>query len=114
MSDAPSSWRQRHPAAVYTLARLGIFVVLFLLCLIVIRDVFVSLVTALIASAVLSLVVLRKQREALATSIATRAQRANQRMAERAASEDSWDDDQRAADPSNETHARDGSHGRSD
>jgi hypothetical protein len=90
----------------YTVARLGIFVLVFLLCVVLIRDIFVSLVTALSASAVISLVVLRKQRDALAASIATRAERANQRMAERAASEDQWDDDRRAAPGEGDLHRR--------
>ena len=38
---------------------------------------------------------LRKQRDAMSASIATRAERANQKMADRSAVEDEWDDAQR-------------------
>ena len=91
------SWFSRHPAVTYTLARLAIFAVLLAIGLMVIQNAFVALVTAAILSSIISIFALRRQRDALAASIAGRAQRANERMAERAASEDSWDDAQRGS-----------------
>jgi len=89
------SWTARHPGATYTLARLAIFLVLLAVFAVLIRNAFVAVFTAAILSAIISIFALRKQRDALSASIASRAQRANDRMAERAASEDSWDDVQR-------------------
>ena len=91
------SWTERHPGATYTGARLAIFAGLFVLLLLIIRNVFIALITAAILSSIISVFALRKQRDALSLAIATRAERANQRMAERAASEDSWDEEQRLA-----------------
>ncbi|HEX5018210.1 MAG TPA: DUF4229 domain-containing protein [Actinomycetes bacterium] len=91
----PTTWTERHPALTYTGARLAIFALIFVVLLFVVRNLFVALFTAAIASAIISIFALRKQREALSMSIATRAERANQRMAERAASEDAWDDSRR-------------------
>jgi hypothetical protein len=89
------SWTARHPGATYTLARLAIFLVLLAVLAVLIRNAFVAVVTAAILSSIISLFALRRQRDALSASIASRAQRANDRMAERAASEDTWDNAQR-------------------
>jgi hypothetical protein len=91
------SWTARHPALTYTLARFLLFAVLFVLLLVVTRNVFVALITSAIVSSLVSIFALRKQRDALSASIASRAERASQKMAERAASEDSWDEAQRGA-----------------
>ncbi len=90
-------WTARHPALTYTVARFILFALLFALLMVVIQNLFVSLITAAIVSSVISVFALRKQRDALSASIATRAERASQKMAERAASEDTWDETQRAA-----------------
>jgi mannitol-specific phosphotransferase system IIBC component len=74
-----------------------LFVILFVLLMVLIQNLFVALMTAAIVSSVISVFALRKQRDALSASIATRAERASQKMAERSASEDSWDEAQRAA-----------------
>lgn len=89
------TWTSRHPALTYTGARLLLFGVLFGVLLILVGDLFISLITAAIVSSVLSIFLLRRQRDALSASIASRASRANEKMAERAASEDAWDDAQR-------------------
>ena len=89
------SWTARHPALTYTLARFAIFLGLVAIGLVIIDSPFIVLVTAAILSSIISIFALRKQRDALSASIAARAERANRRMAERAASEDSWDDVQR-------------------
>jgi hypothetical protein len=94
---AAGSWTARHPALTYTLARFVLFVVLFAVLVAIFRNLFVALITAAIVSSVVSVFALRRQRDALSMSIATRAERANQKMAERAASEDSWDEAQRQA-----------------
>ena len=93
--NAPASWAARHPALTYTLARFALFALLFVILMVVIQNLFVALITAAIVSSVVSVFALRKQRDALSASIATRAERANQKMAERSASEDSWDEAQR-------------------
>ena len=89
------SWTARHPALTYTLARFTIFLALVAIGLVIVDSLFVVLISAAILSSIISIFALRKQRDALSASIATRAERANRRMAERAASEDSWDDEQR-------------------
>ena len=94
-ADMQQSWTARHPGATYTLARLAIFLVLLALLVVLTRNAFIAVVTAAILSSIISIFALRKQRDALSASIASRAQRANDRMAERAASEDSWDDARR-------------------
>ena len=94
-ADPQQSWTARHPGATYTLARLAIFLVLLAVLVALTRNAFVAVVTAAILSSIISIFALRKQRDALSASIASRAQRANDRMAERAASEDSWDDARR-------------------
>ena len=58
-------------------------------------DFLTAVLVAFLISAIASIFLLRNQRAALSTSIATRAERANQKMAERAAVEDDWDDVQR-------------------
>ena len=88
------SWASRHPVAAYTTARLLLFVVPFGLLLFV-ADFFTALLIASLFSAIVSIFALRKQREAMSASIATRAERANQKMAERSAVEDEWDDQRR-------------------
>jgi membrane protein implicated in regulation of membrane protease activity len=94
---AADTWTARHPAATYTLARLVLFVIPFALLLLV-SEFFTALLVAFLFSAIVSIFLLRKQREALARSVATRAQRANEKMAERAAAEDAWDDANRVDD----------------
>jgi membrane protein implicated in regulation of membrane protease activity len=80
--------------ATYSLARLVLFIVPFAL-LYFVADFLTAVLVAFLISAIASIFLLRKQREALSGSIATRADRANQKMAERAAAEDDWDDAQR-------------------
>ncbi len=89
-----SPWWLRHPTLTYSVARLLLFLVPFLLLLLVV-DVLWALVVAFLVSAVASIFVLSRLRDAMSVSITTRADRAQQKMAERAASEDAWDDAQR-------------------
>jgi membrane protein implicated in regulation of membrane protease activity len=79
----------------YSLARLVLFIVPFALLYPFFADFLTAVLIAFLISAIASIFLLRKQREALSGSIATRADRANQKMAERAAAEDDWDDAQR-------------------
>lgn len=107
--DEPSaaggtSWASQHPMAVYSLGRVVLFVVPFAL-LYFVADFFTALLIAFLLSAVASIFLLRKQREAMSASIATRAARANEKMAERSAVEDSWDEAER------EGHSSDGRDG---
>ncbi len=106
-SPAPmvgDSWASRHPVATYSLARLVLFVVPFAI-LYFVADFFTAMLIAFLISAIASIFLLRKQREALSTSIATRADRANQKMADRAAVEDDWDDAQRGNGDGSGSHA---------
>ncbi|MCZ3388153.1 MAG: DUF4229 domain-containing protein [Actinomycetia bacterium] len=91
------SWTSRHPVATYSLARLVLFIVPFAV-LYFVADFLTAVLVAFLISAIASIFLLRKQREALSASVATRADRANQKMAERAAAEDDWDDAQRGDD----------------
>ncbi|MCZ3385700.1 MAG: DUF4229 domain-containing protein [Actinomycetia bacterium] len=93
-STVADSWMSRHPAAIYSLARVVLFVVPFA-GLYFVADFFTALLIAFLFSAIASIFLLRRQREALSVSIATRAERATQKMADRAAVEDEWDDAQR-------------------
>jgi len=93
------SWVSRHPMAAYSLGRLVLFAVPFAI-LYFFADFFTALLVAFLVSAVASIFLLRKQREAMSASIATRAARANAKMAERSAVEDSWDEAEREPDPS--------------
>lgn len=88
------SWVSRHPMATYTTARLLLFVVPFGLLLLV-ADFFTAMLIAFLFSAIVSIFALRRQRDAMSAAIATRAERANQKMAERSAVEDEWDDARR-------------------
>jgi Protein of unknown function (DUF4229) len=97
--SADDSWMSRHPVVTYTLGRVVLFAVPFAI-LYFLADFFTALLVAFLLSAVASIFLLRSQREALSASIAGRAERANAKMAERAAAEDSWDDSQRAAETS--------------
>ncbi len=98
------SWASRHPVATYTTARLLLFVVPFGLLLFV-ADFFTALLIAFLFSAIVSIFALRKQREAMSASIASRAERANQKMAERSAVEDEWDDARRDPTDASDGHA---------
>jgi uncharacterized membrane protein len=91
---AGDSWTARHPVVTYTLARVVLFVVPFAVFYFL-ADLLSAVLLAFVVSAIASIFLLRNQRAALSTSIATRAERANQKMAERAAAEDDWDDVQR-------------------
>jgi uncharacterized membrane protein len=102
--SADGSWASRHPVAAYTTARLLLFVVPFGLLLFV-ADFFTALLLAFLFSAIVSIFALRKQRDAMSASIATRAERANQKMAERSAVEDEWDDAQRDPTDGSDRHA---------
>lgn len=106
--QAPTpSWTSRHPAATYTLSRLGLFALFLAPLLLVTRNLFISLITAAIASSVLSIFLLRRQRDALSAAIVARNERANEQMAKRAASEDAWDEAQRQASAEDQADATD-------
>jgi len=94
------------------LARLGLFVLFLVPLLLVTRNLFISLITAAIASSVISIFALRRQRDPLSTAIATRSDRAKHAMADRAASEDAWDDAHRAAPECTESGTGDASSAR--
>jgi uncharacterized membrane protein len=93
------SWSSQHPMAAYSLGRLVLFAVPFAV-LYFVADFFTALLIAFLVSAAASIFLLRKQREAMSVSIATRAARANEKMAERSAVEDALDDAERQGDAS--------------
>jgi len=80
----------------YTLLRFLLFVVPFLLLTAVGADLLVALVVAGFFSAIVSVFLLSRQRDAVSTALITRTERAKAKAAERAAAEDAWDDAQRA------------------
>jgi hypothetical protein len=86
-----------HPAARYTLARFGIFIVTggFLL-LVGVRGLLVPLI-ALIISGLLSYTLLSKQRDAVSIALNESIARRRARHHERVTREDAYDDAQRAA-----------------
>jgi Protein of unknown function (DUF4229) len=93
-TDVPTPGR--HPALVYTGLRLLIFVVPFVLLLAVQVPVVWALLISALLSSFASLFVLSKYRDRLSVSISQRRDRMNQRIAEREATEDAWDEGQRA------------------
>ncbi|MBW5481236.1 DUF4229 domain-containing protein [Streptomyces bambusae] len=95
----------------YTAMRLGIFVACFLVVFALVRLRWVPaglgdanlawvVLLALVLSAPLSFVLLRKQREEMSEQIAGRVERAKSRLAENRSQEDAADDAARAATPS--------------
>jgi hypothetical protein len=88
------AWWMRHPTLAYSIARLALFLLPFLI-LVIFLDPMLALVIAFVVSAVASIFVLSRMRDAMSVSITTRAERAQQKMAERAASEDAWDEARR-------------------
>lgn len=102
--EVDDSWTSRHPMATYSLARVVLFIVPFV-ALYFVADLLTATLVAFVVSAIASIFLLRKQREALSASIATRADRANQKMAERAAAEDNWDEAQRGDGESSSSRA---------
>ena len=87
---------QRHPLRVYTAQRIVLFAVPFLVLWAIGLDVVWALLIAAIGSSIASIFVLNRSRDALSASLASRADRAKARMAERTRSEDEWDDAERA------------------
>lgn len=85
------AWWMRHPTLSYSIARLTLFLVPFVILLLFV-DPLLALVIAFVLSAVASIFVLSRLRDAMSISLTTRSERARQKMAERAASEDAWDE----------------------
>jgi uncharacterized membrane protein len=92
------TWWNRHPAIAYTAARLLLFAVPFGLLLLFVPVVWAVLI-AFVFSAIVSVFVLSRMRDAWSASLAGRADRTRARMAERAAAEDAWDEEQRTHEP---------------
>ena len=86
------------PVITYSVLRLLLFAVPFGLLLLVGVPVLWALPVAFVLSALVSLFALSKQRDAISASVVDRSSRAKTTMAERAAAEDAWDDEQRAKD----------------
>ena len=84
---------------IYTAMRIGLFVVPFAVLLLLGFDLFWALVAAAFVSGIVSIFALSRQRDAVSSAISTRGERSQRRMAERAAAEDAWDDEQRSATP---------------
>jgi hypothetical protein len=81
---------------VYTGLRLLLFVVPFGLLVALGMDVVWALLTAAIVSSIASIFVLSRYRDALSVALSQRGERARARSAERARSEDAWDEARRA------------------
>lgn len=95
LAQGDQAWWMRHPTLSYSVARLILFLVPFLILLLFL-DPLLALVIAFIVSAVASIFVLSRMRDAMSVSLTTRSERARQKMAERAASEDAWDEANRS------------------
>jgi hypothetical protein len=93
----------RHPMLTYTALRVGLFVVPFLVLLALGLDLLWAMLVAAFFSGIVSIVLLSRQRDAVSVAITSRSERARQRMAERTAAEDAWDDAQRRASAEGET-----------
>lgn len=87
-----------HPVAVYTALRAAIFVVPFVVLLVVGVQLVWALLIAALASSLASVFLLSKQRDQMSIALSGRSERMRQRMAEREAAEDEWDDARRASD----------------
>ncbi|HVQ88072.1 MAG TPA: DUF4229 domain-containing protein [Actinomycetes bacterium] len=87
----------RHPLLVYTALRLVLFVVPFAVLMVFGLDLVWALLLAALGSSIASIFILSSYREALSDSISTRGERMRARAAERAQSEDEWDEANRAA-----------------
>jgi hypothetical protein len=87
----------RHPMLTYTALRVGLFVVPFLVLLALGLDLLWAMLVAAFFSGMVSIFLLSRQRDAVSVAITSRSERARQRMAERTAAEDAWDDAQRRA-----------------
>jgi hypothetical protein len=93
----------------YTALRLLLFVVVAaLLWIIGIRDYWL-LLFAILVSGGLSLFVLSRSRDELSASLVNRRERIRQRLAERTAAEDAWNDQVRSSDEQAEPENRAGS-----
>ncbi len=79
----------------YTALRALIFVIVAALLWIVGLRGFVLLLFALLVSGVVSLFVLNRSRDELSAALVNRQQRIKQRLAERTAAEDAWNDEMR-------------------
>jgi len=86
---------ERHPMLTYTLMRVLLFAVPFVALLAFGVPLLWAMLIAAFFSGTASIVVLSRQRDAVSTAISSRAARTKQRMADRTASEDAWDDAQR-------------------
>jgi uncharacterized membrane protein len=89
----------RHPFLAYTSLRLTLFLLPFVALLAILRDVFWALLGAAVISGVTSLFVLSRRRDEMSAALAERQARAEERLQERAAAEDAWDDEQRGTPP---------------
>lgn len=82
----------------YTLLRLLLFAVVAALCWVFGLRGFGLLLMAVLVSGILSIFVLSRSRDAVSTSLADRMSTIKDRMAERTAAEDAWDDAHRGDD----------------
>jgi hypothetical protein len=87
------------PVVTYSLARLGLFLVPFLVLLVLHVALMWAVLIAFVLSSLVSIFVLSRQRDRVSTSIVERRDRIQQTMADRTAAEDSWDEAQRGASP---------------
>lgn len=99
LTHSDQNWWMRHPTLTYSVARVVLFLLPFLI-LLPFLDPLLALVIAFLLSAIASIFVLSRLRDAMSISLTTRSERARQRMAERAASEDAWDEAKRTDDSS--------------
>jgi uncharacterized membrane protein YphA (DoxX/SURF4 family) len=97
MNALTALWR-RSPVVSYSVARIALFLVVFGAAVLLGLATVWALVVGLIVSMVASFFLLSRQRDAISANVVARAERSRQRMAERTAAEDAWDEANRSAD----------------
>lgn len=97
MTEQPEAPTGRHPVVAYTALRVLIFAVPFGLLLLFGVDLVWALLIVALLSSLASVFVLSRQRDQMSMALTGRSERIRQRMAEREASEDEWDDARRSA-----------------
>ena len=83
------------PLLRYTALRVALFAVPFGVLMAVGMDLVWALLVAALSSSIASIFVLQRTRDSVATALKDRNERAQQRMLQRAESEDAWDDARR-------------------
>jgi hypothetical protein len=85
------------PVLTYSLSRLALFLVPFLVLVVLHVPVMWSVLIAFVLSSLVSIFLLSRQRDQVSSALVTRRERMKETMAQRTAAEDAWDDAARDA-----------------